>query len=258
MARVLTLVQLQTQGLRSAGLLLQGTFRLQLSFLILPPHPLCPWDPLPEAPGGSALPSFMASLPPALPCLLCPSSGPFSRWPGTTSQLTRAPRLHKLPKKQRARTLGPHSLSSNPCSALPGRGVLGRPLPFSGEGDGEGTQLHSITGEAEELKLLVDSVGGGGKHKMRAVCRLGKKAQDDSCALGFIWGKMRARAWETAPQLAPRSCRKRREAAPSVSFVKRVRAASNAFWLVVHHEEQMSFSDFSAFRNMRRCKKSGS
>ena len=82
---------------------------------------------------------------------------------GTTSQLTRAPRLHKLPKKQRAHTLGPHSLSSNPCSAIPGRGVLGRPLTFSGKGDGEGAQLHSITGEAEELKLLVDWVGGRGK-----------------------------------------------------------------------------------------------
>lgn len=169
-------------------------------------HPPAP-SPLPLGPsprGAQRLSAaFLYGKPASCP-LLSPVSllQSFQQMAGTTSQLTRAPRLHKLLKKQRAHTLGPHSLSSNPCSAIPGRGVLGRPLTFSGKGDGEGAQLHSITGEAEELKLLVDWVGGRGKHKMRAVCRLGRKAQDDSCALGFIWGKMRARAWETAPQLA--------------------------------------------------------
>ena len=112
----------------------------------------------------------------------CPLSSPpslllpFSRRQGTTSQLTRAPCLHKLTKKRRAQKLDPHSLSSNPCSVLPGREVLGRPLTFSGTGGSEGAQMHSVTGGTEELKLFVDSVGGGGgKLKMRAVCRLGEK-----------------------------------------------------------------------------------
>lgn len=134
-------------------------------------HPPAP-SPLPlgPPPRGSRGPSaaFLYGKS-ALACHLCPSSGPFSRGQGTSSQLTRAPRLHKLPKKQRACTRGPHSLSSNPCLALPGRGVLGRPHAFSGKGDSEGTQLHTIAGETEELKLFVNLVGGSGKHKMRVV-----------------------------------------------------------------------------------------
>lgn len=146
------------------------------------PSPL-PLGPLPQAPGGSALPSFMAGLPSVPSRHLCPLSSPlslllpFSRRQGTTSQLTRAPRLHKLPKKRRARNLDPHSLGSNPCLVLPGREVLGRPLTFSGEGDSGGAQLRSVTGGTEELKRFVDSVGGGGgKYKMRAVCRLGEES----------------------------------------------------------------------------------
>ena len=106
----------------------------------------------------------------------CPLSSPlslllpFNRRQGTTSQLTRAPCLHKLAKKRRAQNLDPHSLSSNPCSVLPGREVLGRPLTFSGKGDSDGAQIHSVTAGTEEVKLFVDSAGGGGgKHKVRAV-----------------------------------------------------------------------------------------
>ena len=35
-----------------------------------------------------------------------------------------------------------------------------------------------------------------------------KRAQHKSCELNFIWNKMRTAAWETAPQIAPRSCSK--------------------------------------------------
>lgn len=139
------------------------------------PSPL-PLGPLPQAPGGSALPSSTAGLPSVPSRHLRPFFFLFSRRQGTTSQLTRAPCLHKLTKKRRAQKLDPHSLSSNPCSVLPGREVLGRPLTFSGTGGSEGAQMHSVTGGTEELKLFVDSVGGGGgKLKMRAVCRLGEK-----------------------------------------------------------------------------------
>ena len=33
-----------------------------------------------------------------------------------------------------------------------------------------------------------------------------KKAQCESCELSFIWGKMRAAAWEIEAQIALRSC----------------------------------------------------
>jgi len=35
-----------------------------------------------------------------------------------------------------------------------------------------------------------------------------KNAQHEICKLSFIWGKMRAAAWETAPQIALRNCSK--------------------------------------------------
>ena len=35
-----------------------------------------------------------------------------------------------------------------------------------------------------------------------------KGVQHESCELSFIWGKMRAAAWETAPQIALRGCSK--------------------------------------------------
>ena len=37
---------------------------------------------------------------------------------------------------------------------------------------------------------------------------LKKKVQCKSCKIGFIGGKMRTAAWETAPQIALRNCSK--------------------------------------------------
>ena len=45
-----------------------------------------------------------------------------------------------------------------------------------------------------------------------------RKCKSESCELSFIWGKMRAAAWETAPQIALR--RRSKEAGVEVGVVK--------------------------------------
>lgn len=123
--QVLTLVQLQTQGLRSAGLLLRACSICGSPFSSSAPSPL-PLGPPPRAPGGLSVAFLYGKS--ALSCHLCPSSGPFSRGQGTNSQLTRA-LAYTSSQRSKELALGAHTASSSsPCLALPGRGVLGGPL----------------------------------------------------------------------------------------------------------------------------------
>ena len=87
-----------------------------------------------------------------------------------------------------------------------------------------------------------------------------KKVQHESCALSFIWGKMRTAAQETAFQIAPRNCSK--EVGGKVSiYVILVKGeymqSSTYFFAEGFCQSQgtvVTMKDFSIFLDMRRYK----
>ena len=91
-----------------------------------------------------------------------------------------------------------------------------------------------------------------------------KKAQPESCEIHFIWGQMRTIAQETACQIALRNCsiEVREDVSIHVILVKGHMWNEAHVWqkVVSSHSRKadVSVNDFSAFLDMRRCKKLGS
>ena len=74
-----------------------------------------------------------------------------------------------------------------------------------------------------------------------------KKAQCESCELSFIWGKMRAAAWEITPQTAPKRrgesqhiCDFGEGGIHAIKFIFFQKASDNFVKLSAHHKEQSS------------------
>lgn len=155
------------ETLVSGSIVCTGLLRARSIWSILPhpkPHLLFPPEQLyPRCPEAQLCLLFWQVF--TLPSLLSHVSFllSFQQVQGRISQLTRTPCLHELPKKQRAWTLDPHRLGSNPCSALTGCGVLGKPLTCPGKRNSEDTRLHRIW---------------WGKRTANAFCQLKKKKHD--------------------------------------------------------------------------------